>query len=371
MRVLLWLLLASSSYAQMPLGGITGAAGGGPACGTYTHYRVITIAAQSGLSGDLTNYPVLISGTYTYLKTVGNGGLVQSSSGFDIAFYTDNTCTTKLNWEVETWTAASGVVNYWVQVPTLSKTVSTTFVLAYDNAAITTDQSNKTGTWISTFKGVWHLPDGSTLSGLDSTSNANNTTQLGTASAIAGEIDGGAQPNGTLDIKLPVAVAPIGSAWSSSVWALATSLPNSYNCTVCEDEATTTGSVWQMLIKSTGKLAFYTANSSNVIIDYDGTGSHTLSTGTWYLLAMTYSSSAGLVGYVNGAVDGTASANGNLVAATSAPMYLGFDSIANRAWVGKFDETRIANTALSADWILTDYNSQSSPATFYSVGSQF
>jgi hypothetical protein len=34
------------------------------------------------------------------------------------------------------------------------------------------------------------------------------------------------------------------------------------------------------------------------------------------------------------------------------------------------DELRISNTGRTADWILTSYNNQNSPSTFYSVGAE-
>jgi hypothetical protein len=37
---------------------------------------------------------------------------------------------------------------------------------------------------------------------------------------------------------------------------------------------------------------------------------------------------------------------------------------------GDIDEVRFSQVARSTDWIATDYASQSSPSTFYSVGSQ-
>jgi hypothetical protein len=39
-------------------------------------------------------------------------------------------------------------------------------------------------------------------------------------------------------------------------------------------------------------------------------------------------------------------------------------------FVGTIDEVRIANTALSSSWINTEYNNQSSPSTFYSIGTE-
>lgn len=340
------------------------------ACGTYTNYRVITIPAQAGLSGNLTNYPVLISGTYSYLATVANGGKVQNASGYDVGFFTDNTCSTKLPWETETYTASTGLVNYWVQIPTISKTASVTFVLAYNNASISTDQSNPTGTWPSTFQGVYHLPNGTTLTENDSTINANNGSNS-SATATTGEIDGASAFNGSAHITLNANGNLIahGSAWSSETWVNATSLGNAYNCTLCEGE--TLNAVWAAMIKSNGKLALYTQSNSGTSVNYDGTGSHTLLTGTWYLIAMTYDSSAGLVGYVNGASDGTGAAAGVLQTGVIRDVALAYHpSIAGRNLTGSVDEARVANTALSADWILTDYNSQSSPATFYSVGTE-
>lgn len=38
---------------------------------------------------------------------------------------------------------------------------------------------------------------------------------------------------------------------------------------------------------------------------------------------------------------------------------------------GSLDEIRLSNVARSASWITAEYNNQSSPSTFYSVGSTF
>jgi hypothetical protein len=37
---------------------------------------------------------------------------------------------------------------------------------------------------------------------------------------------------------------------------------------------------------------------------------------------------------------------------------------------GLLDELRVSNTARSADWIATEYNNQSNPSAFLSVGTQ-
>ena len=85
-------------------------------------------------------------------------------------------------------------MNYWVQAPRVSHTSDTTIYLCYGNAAVTTDQSNQTGVWDTNYKAVFHLPNGTILSGTDSTANGNHAT-VNSATATVGKIGGGAAGN--------------------------------------------------------------------------------------------------------------------------------------------------------------------------------
>jgi hypothetical protein len=88
------------------------------------------------------NFPVLISDTYPYLKATDSQALVHNSNGYDIGFYGNSDCVSnKLAWETELYKANTGEVRYWVKIPTLSS--STTFYMCYGNSSISTDQSNK------------------------------------------------------------------------------------------------------------------------------------------------------------------------------------------------------------------------------------
>ncbi len=40
-------------------------------------------------------------------------------------------------------------------------------------------------------------------------------------------------------------------------------------------------------------------------------------------------------------------------------------------FTGGIDEVRVSNTSCSGYWITTEYNNQSSPATFYSLSSEY
>jgi len=85
---------------------------------------------------------------------------------------------------------------------------------------------------------------------------------------------------------------------------------------------------------------------------------------------MSYDSINGLKGYVNGALDGSAAANGN--AAVNAVADIGQDNQnAGRFWNGSIDELRIsANNPRGADWITATYNNHKSGSTFISHGGQ-
>jgi len=126
----------------------------------YVFRRAITIDHTKVPNTDQSNFPVLISGTYSYLATAPNGGDVTSLSGYDIIFTSDAAGTTVLPDERESYNYFTGAVLFWVKAPTLSHTTDTVIYMFYGNGSITTDQSNKMGVWDANYKGVWHLANG-------------------------------------------------------------------------------------------------------------------------------------------------------------------------------------------------------------------
>src|SRR5262249_39118103 len=146
------------------------------------------------------------------------------------------------------------------------------------------DQQNKTGVWDSNYVGVYHLPNGASLSANDSTSNANNGSLQNSPTAIAGQIDGAMHvvqaSTQYVNLGTPGSLNP--SSITYEAWVNAASLPNAYNAVV--SKVTSDYSAYaQLFVKSNGKLSCWDlANSS---VNYDGTGSYTLSPGTWYHVA--------------------------------------------------------------------------------------
>ncbi len=334
----------------------------------FGYYSPISINSAQ-VPSTQTDFPVLVSVTDARFKTVGNGGHVQNSSGFDIRPYTNSGLGTAITgYELERYTASTGEVIMWVKVSSLSSS-TTPFVLAYGDSGISTDGSS-TATWSNSFTDVYHLKDGTTLSLNDSTSGAFTLAfSASHATPTAGIIDGAASfASASSQALIGPGTQSGTAALTVSAWVNATSFPNTYHTVI--GYSTAAPRFFMIQVKSTGKLACFATNSGGTAVFYDGTGSHTLSAGTSYYLTMTYDSVAGLIGYVNAASDGTVAANGTLFTSTIA-ITLGRDDInAGRLWNGWIDEGRVASVARSANWITTEYNNQSAPGTFETLGTE-
>lgn len=127
----------------------------------YTYRKKITVdATKVSGSGSLTDFPFLVSHTDAAIKTTANGGKVENSSGYDIRFET--TGGVELDYERLLYVATTGQIIAWVQA-TIDGTTSTEIYMYYGNSSISTDQSDPTGTWDATYKGVWHMTEDPSL----------------------------------------------------------------------------------------------------------------------------------------------------------------------------------------------------------------
>jgi biopolymer transport protein ExbB len=331
---------------------------------SYLWKQQITIN-HSQVSGgaSLTNFPVLLSFTDVNLKTVANGGKVQNSNGYDIIF-TDSTETTQLYHEIETYTASTGAIVFWVKIPTLSYTADTTIYMYFDNASISTFQSTATSVWDSNYGGVWHLADNATNTTVkDSTSNANNGTAAANTSTkhVTGEIGGALSFNGTSDkVALGSTGIPTGnSSYTLSAWFK----PNADGVY---------GIIgWGTWGTTNAVNAFRTDTGPPSLLNY------------WWGNDLEPASTASLANawhYGVAKFDGTTRAvwlDGVQVAtdtpggahnATASDINIGRTN--STEWFnGNLDEIRVSNVARSDGWIVTTYNNQSTPGSFLTVGS--
>ncbi len=326
----------------------------------YSFFRTLTIDHTKCGAANSTDFPALFSGTYTYLKTVGNGGLVTNANGYDIAFYADVLGTSMLDFELVYYDATTGTVEFWVRIPTLSSSADTVIYLFYANASITTNQST-TSTWSSEFLGRWHFPNGSSLSVADSTSNGKNGTIVGGVTAAAGKIDGCGSYDGSTGY---VNLTTLTTGTSVATWGFWI-YPNNGNGMVGWSLPGTAGAY---ISRNAGDIKiwvsvapFTTATKSN----------ETIPTTAWSRVIGVARGGGGTPKiYLNG-VECTYSDVGSGGAFVANTGYrIGAYQDASLKVDGLIDEAFFTNDIKSASWIIADYNNQNSPSTFYAVGAQ-
>ncbi|HLC91716.1 MAG TPA: DUF2341 domain-containing protein [Candidatus Saccharimonadales bacterium] len=342
----------------------------------FSYSRTVTIDYTKCGTANSTNFPILVSGTYdgsggtADLRTTGNGGKVINGSGYDIGFYSDATLTTKLSWETELYTASTGEVRYWVKIPTLSASANTVIYLAYGNGAITTDQSAATTTWDSNYKGVWHLQSMGTGAGAitDSTSNANHGTLTNTPTSTTGQIGNGGSFTAGSSQYMSGANGVTGAgtfAWET--WVKVPSNPSSQGHVVGLMQGNGSSTFDHTLgITTAGQVKNYL---------WDGAVKNATSTGTvgtgWNHIC-TVADGTNFIIYLNGVQDGSVGTSGSTATSYTAPcFFIGGQPQNNWFYITMtIDEVRFSLGSRSSSWIKASYNSQSSPSTFYTLGSE-
>jgi len=324
----------------------------------YSHSSAITIDHTKVPNTDQSNFPVLVSGTYSYLATTNNGGGVTNQNGYDIAFASDAAGNNPLFFEQETYNSGSGTIKYWVRLPTVSHTTDTVFYIFYGNSGVSTDQSSKSAVWDSNYIGVWHMEDNAASAVVkDSTSNGNNGTASAQTSSktTTGEIDKALSFNGIND---GISTGITGSAaftWEG--WVNSASMSN-YSSIITID-----GPSFMLMDIYGGAASFWTADG----VYGSSLGIAGLNNGTWYHLVFSRSGDYGSYkAYLNGSFTGQAAGG---IWSSAQAMSIGWRADVGQYFDGLLDEIRVSNIARSSDWIATEYNNQSSPATFYSMGS--
>lgn len=313
----------------------------------FSYKRSVTLD-HTKVPSTQSNFPVLIDVTHNDLKSTGNGGHVQSASGYDIRPYTDSALGTALTYQLAFYDPATGHVIMRAKIASLSSSVDTVPYLAYGDSGLSSDGSS-TATWDSNFVSVYYFGNGTTLSLADAI-GANNGTGVNTPTAATGKVDGGLgmSTSGPQYVDLGTGINP--TALTYSLWINITSFGDTYNAIISRSGATYS----QIYVRNMNKAAWYFLGQGGAGVAIDP-GTATINTGTWYHLAMTYDSSGGLKTYVNGTNDGTGGTDGN-AGTTAINTYVGHQAGQGREWNGAADELQISNIARSADWITTEYN---------------
>jgi hypothetical protein len=344
----------------------------------YSYSQAITIDHTKVSGGaDINNFVLVIKGTYDFLKTVANGGNVNNTYGYDIIFTSDSEGTTKLDHEIVSYNASTGAVVFKVRIPTLHYNSDDVIYMHYGNAAINSSQESINSVWAAAYKGVWNLEENVAfgMEGYDDrTSNNHDGTSAGTQGPS--QVDGQMGKAQSFDGNDYINFAGDGKFITDAQGTISTWIYHNLSAT---------GSIFTLGSESNNVWRFRVVNSGgNYYISYyergvvELRGSTALSPNTWYRVSMASDGSTTKF-YVNGQLETvtviSGSNNGNWVGDVTASgtarmrIGMGYRWGASEEWfTGRIDDLHITDTELSAGQLLTEYNNQSSPSTFYTIG---
>jgi hypothetical protein len=251
-----------------------------------------------------------------------------------------------------------------------------TFYIYYGNDTNPSDYAvNDTygsdNVWNSGFAAVYHFPDGSSLSMLDSTTNSNDgSAGSGTPTAGTGQVDGGmacASASSQYMNGGNGSSVKLSGNMSVSCWVKFTTAKNT---SLCSKDKETGGRAWtfDMITSPAYHNRLYINGSTNGIID----ASSTLTTATWYYLSGTYTTGGVIKVFKNGVQDGSASGYSGIIPDVTANMTVGAREYSgNEDYLdGVIDEVRLSNVDRGVNWFLTEYRNMNSPSTFYTTYAQ-
>jgi hypothetical protein len=325
---------------------------------------------------DQSDFPVLISGVYPFLATVANGGKVQNPNGWDIFFTADAAGQNKLDHEIDTYDPITGTASFWVRIPLLSHITDTVIYMWFGSSAVSSSQENKPGVW-KDYVFVGHMGNASNPNLSDSVhpsavpSTSSFKAGSGPSSLYGAIIDGGAswadygtsadyQPVGPITVSAWVELnsSQIGKSICVNWWEIGGPPRDGYFLGISDSTPNT-------FKFGTGYSPDGTYNATN--------GATTLNVGQWYLVHGVYDTSAGTESLlVDGQPDAANAWSKPITYASDNRMVVGalhYQGGYAQEFDGAISEVRVSTKARSTDWIATEYNNQSSPSTFYNIGS--
>ncbi len=334
------------------------------------------VVQSSQCSGTQSNFPTLVteatfSANCQEILTTGNANSAQADGG-DLRFSSDPAGVSQLACEVVVWTQnatfSSAKAEVWVGGVAPSSGGNVTIYVWYKAGGGQTQPAanasfGSQAVWDTNYFIVQHLPNGSTLTLNDSTSNANNLTNNG-GTAGAGKIDGCITLNGSSQFanKSSATGAPTGNAARTfSCWLNPSSISNANNhFAVCEGTVSNNAGlligISDNAIVANGTILITTAGGANDL--YSATQAVI---GSWSYVVGTYDGAGILEIYANGVSGGTKNITSTNTANSN--FFVG-KHVSGEFFAGAIDEVRGSKIVRSAGWILTEYNNQNSPGTF-------
>ena len=323
-------------------------------------------ATITDIPADLTDYVMLVSGTYSYLAHTTHGGKVQNVNGYDIYFTSDVDGTTKLKFERVSYNHETGAVKFWVKVPTVDSDADTVVYIWYGDSTISTDQQDPANTWASGV-GVYHCEEAGQSDNLTDSIGVNQLVKDGAdASSETGQVGNGRSLVSTTafdkSIGRPNTTGPI----TIEAWATKTATGGLILAGIGANTTLT-------------RVCLYYDDTSGICVEmcnYSRVSNYYLIDGLFHHLAATIPSNGATSGikiYCDGCLlPGVDSGNGgNLSFPSSINMRVsGVPGYSGDEWKGVIDEVLFSAIEKSGAYFGAFYNNTTSPSSFYSIGTE-
>jgi len=329
-------------------------------------------------SADLTDFPVLIKDG-NLADAVYSGVTMDTGKPKDLRFSTDSAGSTKLNFEVVSFDASAKTCEIWLKIPTLGYNADTTIYAWYGNSSATypdaddADEGSE-GVWNSNYDAVYHMsgdPSGSAPQVLDSTSNDNDLTSVGTMTS-------GDLVTGALGAESAIEFDGTDDYFKkSSPTFNYTTEDFTIQVLLKSTSAGFIGGANQTLISHGGyKNSGFDWNPKGDKLSYEisqsGARQQIVDDGlitkeTWTHTAFTKNGSVGKLYKDGSEVSYALQQSLTDPASSSLDFTLMSLSGGGNYTAGFIDEVRISQTELSADWIATEYTNQNAPSTFWTA----
>ncbi|MFX1482435.1 MAG: DUF2341 domain-containing protein [Promethearchaeota archaeon] len=349
---------------------------------TDFQYKKDIVVDHTKVGADLTDFPMLIDIFDADLRTD-----VQSD-GDDIMFRTGYAwCPHEIAFFDQTYNETHAHLVAWVKTD-LSSSIDTTITMYYGNPDLTS-QENPSAVW-GNYVGVWHLDESPTGTVYDSTQYDNDGSTLGSMTGsdlVPGQVGSGFELDGIDDIinvSESSSLDSMNDAGTLSLWInwvdssndlgiqriLSTSNRFIVNPTPPPNYLQVDGFEWG--VQSDGDCFFYpwggNGNDYNLV-------TNPFSNNLWHFVVLTLDYSTKSVKmFLDGNLLTLHTENvpslWTQLANLGDWLWGGNNVVPNYQVQGKFDEIRASNAVRSSDWILTEYNNQYSPNTFYSIESE-
>lgn len=304
--------------------------------------------------GTLTNYPSLINITNHSALAIGAHPL-----GYDLVFCGGDG-TNILPHEIESY--SNGNLSAWVKVPLLQSGVNTNLYLYFSNTNVSGPLENKKAVWDSSYVAVYHMKKVG-ASNLDSTSNAQHGTNVGSPAANTNGITDSAVSFDGLTSYFDCGDTAVMRAASNDLTLEMWLLPNRNGNPRSNPFGKSYGAEFTTTYESNGSLTYYhgTFGSDGGVSGstYTSAGSSiAMPTNQWAYAAYVRQFSAGKhYGYTHCLTNRTMTSSTTIFANTASSTktlrigagYAGF-------FPGLIDEIRISTNARPSNYIATVYN---------------